>query len=784
MTDSDHQELKFYEVSTTRRMLIMLVRYRKIFNTKLTTGSQRSEDVRSCPILAYNTLISLSTSLIPPKIERGKGVEGSNATITPKKTTEASKKKKAKKIESSDKESEKQQEGMIRRKLKGIELLSDATQLEIDTQKAIKASKCERRSKHQSGGSSEGAGIKPKVPDEPTGKSTVLDEGAGTSPEVPDETKDKSKAQDDLEDWGSTDDETFLFDDKEEKPEDIPWVSTDEDKSDDDDDEDDESIDIEMTDDEKTDTDVEDQVKGVAEMTIVEEAEEENVEKVEELKADEEQQGDDQVRDEQVGVPLSTTHKEKPNLLQSTSGHSVSSNFAPPLPATVILSALIPDPEAFNDVVQRVSKLEKEVKELKQVDHSSVILKSIKSEVPEAVNKYLGSNLGDTLQKALQRHTKELRQKLSQKTISQIRTEDLNLQVSRDNVSKFIKVKQERVAQEKMPKYSTTPYDQAAKHEHKSLLVDKNDIDKLAVDPASQRKRRHGDKDQDPPAGSDQEMKKRRTRKDAEHLKKSSKSKESAKGKTPSNTSKTGKSVSTDKSVHEPNHVVQMDVEEPNLDIVANDADKPQANAIPKIPKKDCFKKSPRLKILDPDWNTVKTVDDALEQSWFNKMIQAEKPPLTFDELMSTPIDFSTFAMNRLKLNKITRADLVGPVFNLLKGTCKSCVELEYNMEECYRALTDQLEWTNLEGHKRSVDMSKPLPLQDKEGRLTIPVEYFFNYDLENLQVGNKERTYSSSISKTPVARYTMEGIKDMIPTLWSPVKIAYDKDVALGISH
>ncbi|GKF20954.1 hypothetical protein Tco_0069592 [Tanacetum coccineum] len=105
-------------------------------------------------------------------------------------------------------------------------------------------------------------------------------------------------------------------------------------------------------------------------------------------------------------------------------------------------------------------------------------------------------------------------------------------------------------------------------------------------------------------------------------------------------------------------------------------------------------------------------------------------------------------------------------------------------MEECYRALTDQLDWTNPEGHKSPVDMSKPLPLQDKEGRLTIPVEFFFNNDLEYLKAGNKERTCSSSITKTPAARYTMEGIEDMIPTLWSPVIVAYDKDGALGISH
>ncbi|GJR50917.1 hypothetical protein Tco_1401438 [Tanacetum coccineum] len=80
--------------------------------------------------------------------------------------------------------------------------------------------------------------------------------------------------------------------------------------------------------------------------------------------------------------------------------------------------------------------------------------------------------------------------------------------------------------------------------------------------------------------------------------------------------------------------------------------------------------------------------------------------------------------------------------------------------------------------------MSQPLPLQDKDGRLVIPVEFFFNNDLEYLKAGNKEKTYSSSITKTPAASYTMEGIEDMIPTLWSPFILAYDKDAALGISH
>nr|GEU72021.1 reverse transcriptase domain-containing protein [Tanacetum cinerariifolium] len=118
------------------------------------------------------------------------------------------------------------------------------------------------------------------------------------------------------------------------------------------------------------------------------------------------------------------------------------------------------------------------------------------------------------------------------------------------------------------------------------------------------------------------------------------------------------------------------------------------------------------------------------KNDWYKK---SPIPPLTFDELMITPIDFSAFTMNRLRLTTLTREVLVAFMFNLLKCTCKSYGELEYNVEECFQALTDQLDWKNPEGYDRS-DMGKPLPLIEKECRLTIPVEVFFNNDLEYLK--------------------------------------------------
>ncbi|GJX26290.1 hypothetical protein Tco_0232586 [Tanacetum coccineum] len=140
--------------------------------------------------------------------------------------------------------------------------------------------------------------------------------------------------------------------------------------------------------------------------------------------------------------------------------------------------------------------------------------------------------------------------------------------------------------------------------------------------------------------------------------------------------------------------------------------------------------------------------------------------------------------------SKSSKTSKYAPADQLVKepehecSTCKSCVELEYNMEKFFCALSDQLDWTNPEGYDRPIDMSKPLPLQEKEGRLIIPIEVLFNNNLDYLKGDKAKRTYSSSITKTPTSRYTMEWIEDLIPNLWSPILIDYDKDAALGIKN
>ncbi|GKA46395.1 hypothetical protein Tco_0739278, partial [Tanacetum coccineum] len=168
----------------------------------------------------------------------------------------------------------------------------------------------------------------------------------------------------------------------------------------------------------------------------------------------------------------------------------------------------------------------------------------------------------------------------------------------------------------------------------------------------------------------------------------------------------------------------------------------------------------------------------------FNDMVNTERGPVTCDDIMGSVIDFTKFTKNCLQKDNITKANLEGPTFKLFKGNYKNYIKLEYNFEQCYLALTDQIDWINPEGERVPYDLSKPLPLQGPPGRTTIPVDFFFNKDLEYLKNGSTKRKYPSPLRNLKVARSDLEGMEEMIPNLWILSKETYDKNPTLGISH
>nr|GEU39532.1 hypothetical protein [Tanacetum cinerariifolium] len=109
----------------------------------------------------------------------------------------------------------------------------------------------------------------------------------------------------------------------------------------------------------------------------------------------------------------------------------------------------------------------------------------------------------------------------------------------------------------------------------------------------------------------------------------------------------------------------------------------------------------------------------------------------SFNELMDTLVDLLAFLMNRLKVDTLILKLLDGLTYELMKGSCKSLVELKFFLEEVYKATTDQLDWVNLEGQQYPHNLLKPLPLiPNSRGRHVIPYDHFINNDLEYLRGG------------------------------------------------
>nr|GFD26043.1 hypothetical protein [Tanacetum cinerariifolium] len=98
------------------------------------------------------------------------------------------------------------------------------------------------------------------------------------------------------------------------------------------------------------------------------------------------------------------------------------------------------------------------------------------------------------------------------------------------------------------------------------------------------------------------------------------------------------------------------------------------------------------------DFETGVTDDQPVEEASQHPHCNLEKKAdshTSFNEQMDTHVDFSAFVMNRLKVDTLTPELLADPTYELMKGSCKSLLELEFFLEEVYKATTDQLDWNN-----------------------------------------------------------------------------------------
>nr|GFA76135.1 hypothetical protein [Tanacetum cinerariifolium] len=142
--------------------------------------------------------------------------------------------------------------------------------------------------------------------------------------------------------------------------------------------------------------------------------------------------------------------------------------------------------------------------------------------------------------------------------------------------------------------------------------------------------------------------------------------------------------------------------------------------------------------------------EDEQEKNQSQSVLQRKRHPRPLASLLKGP------KLNkRLQAKTLTPELLAGLTYELMKGSCKSIVELEFFLEEVYKATTNQLDWNNPEGHQYPHDLLKPLPLiPNSRGRRVIPFDHFITNDLEYLRGGASSRKYTTFVTKTKATDY------------------------------
>ncbi|GKB26732.1 hypothetical protein Tco_0866133, partial [Tanacetum coccineum] len=439
-----------------------------------------------------------------------------------------------------------------------------------------------------------------------------------------------------------------------------------------------------------------------------------------------------------------------------------------PTPTIVLISpADLPNFGSLFGFDHRLKTLETDFFEFKQMNQFAEAIQSNnlelklrpKLKLPHFLIKNIKKIIKDQVKQQVKAQVSKILPKIEKTVNEQLKAEVMTRSSTESKTSLAIaanlsELELKKILIEKMESNKSINRSNEQKNLYKAL-VEAYESDKLILDTygdtvSFKRRRDDEDKDEEPSAGSNRGSKRRRAGKEPESTSAPKEKTSKTTGKSTDGSKSQHKSAGESAHTEEPMHT-DKDLEEPahqEFDIGATEEQSDEETS----QHPDWFQKPAKIPTPDRDWNKTLPAVHGPVQPWLSNLAREEGPRESFDELMDTPLDFSAFMMNRLKIDTLTPELLAGPTFELMKGTCKSLVELEYFFEEVYKATTDQLDWHNPEGQQ-------------------------YPHDL---------RTYATSVTKTKAADYGhIKWIEDLVPnTIWSEVPVNYDKHALWGISH
>nr|GEW77020.1 hypothetical protein [Tanacetum cinerariifolium] len=331
--------------------------------------------------------------------------------------------------------------------------------------------------------------------------------------------------------------------------------------------------------------------------------------------------------------------------------------------------------------------------------------------IPEIVQHYMDQRMNEVVQVTVQLQSDRLREEAQRENDEFLITVDENInKIIKEQVKEQVKAQVSKI----LPRIENLY----------KALVDAYETDKIILDTygetvtLNRRRDDDEDKDEEPFAGTDRGSKRRREGKETESTSTPSKTTTKSVGRSTTGYRSRHTSASESAFVEEPVQTT-FQMEEPShleFETCADDQPIVQSSQHP-----EWFSQPKKPPSPDHDWNkTLPAVHGSIQ------LVDTLTPEL-----------------------------LAGPTYNLVKGSCKSLIELEYHLEEVYKATTDQLDWVNPKGQQYPHNLLQPLALiPDNRGRCVISFAHFINNDLEYLRGGASSHKYTTSVTKTKAADY------------------------------
>ncbi|GKE57321.1 hypothetical protein Tco_1496506 [Tanacetum coccineum] len=214
----------------------------------------------------------------------------------------------------------------------------------------------------------------------------------------------------------------------------------------------------------------------------------------------------------------------------------------------------------------------------------------------------------------------------------------------------------------------------------------------------------------------------------------------------------------------------------PDEQVHSSDDEDIRNDHIPKVNlKHDWWKplsKEDRPATPEPAWSIPSSDLHVPMHNWAFSLASTYAPPLE-NSLLAQTGDMATFMdwyCKKQGITELTQKDLEGPAFEIVKVFHPDVIHLQYQMEECHKLLTDQVDDAILR-----YNVSKPLPI-----KWTMQ-----SSDFEYLRYGCKGSRPALSFSKMKAAYYPDVGLEQMVPDqMWIEEECKYNIAAMYGISH